>query len=123
MEDTHGKEIDLQKTTIKIPGANRPRIGKQGGAPALADTNRLNTEIANTLVGAAAPLSFQTPGNCGESHADPAVELATTNAVKSSNKRHRRIKSNHKSDQNKEDGKHTTNCGVVDYYLKQAKFV
>ncbi len=28
MDDSHGKEIDLQKTTIKIPGANKPRIGK-----------------------------------------------------------------------------------------------
>ncbi len=42
MEDSHGKEIDLQKTTIKIPGANKPRIGK---SLIQVDTNRLNNDI------------------------------------------------------------------------------
>jgi hypothetical protein len=50
MEDVHGKEIDLQKTTIKMPGANKPRIGK----PMITtnvnslDTNKLTNDI-NTL--------------------------------------------------------------------------
>ena len=39
MEDSHGKEIELQKTTVKIPGSIKPRIGKT------FDHNRLNTEI------------------------------------------------------------------------------
>lgn len=42
MEESHGKEIDLQKTTIKIPGANKPRIGK---SLIHIDTNRLNSDI------------------------------------------------------------------------------
>jgi hypothetical protein len=42
MDDSHGKEIDLQKTTIKIPGANKPRIGK---AIQTNNTNQLNTDI------------------------------------------------------------------------------
>jgi len=39
MEDSHGKEIELQKTTVKIPGSIKPRIGKA------FDHNRLNNEI------------------------------------------------------------------------------
>lgn len=42
MDNSHGKEIDLQKTTIKIPGANKPRIGKSVQS---SETNRLNNEI------------------------------------------------------------------------------
>ena len=42
MDDSHGKEIDLQKTTIKIPGANKPRIGK---AIQANNTNQLNSDI------------------------------------------------------------------------------
>ena len=42
MDEVHGKEIDLQKTTIKIPGANKPRIGK---SLIQVDTNRLNNDI------------------------------------------------------------------------------
>jgi hypothetical protein len=42
MDDSHGKEIDLQKTTIKIPGANKPRIGK---SVVNLDTNKLNNDI------------------------------------------------------------------------------
>jgi hypothetical protein len=42
MEVTHGKEIDLQKTTVKIPGANKPRIGK---SVINLDANKLNNEI------------------------------------------------------------------------------
>jgi hypothetical protein len=42
MDDSHGKEIDLQKTTIKIPGANKPRIGK---SLIHLDTNKLNNDI------------------------------------------------------------------------------
>ena len=137
MEDSHGKEIDLQKTTIKIPGANRPRIGKS--LAALTDTNRLNTDIANMLNlnanalgnsagggtaggGGGIPLSsLQTPNanNCGEVNEPNAAatsgapppsgnEMVTVMAANridvNSKKRHRRIKSNHKSDQNKEDG-------------------
>lgn len=44
MEDSHGKEIDLQKTTIKIPGAYRPRIGNNNKV-AQVDPNKLNTDI------------------------------------------------------------------------------
>ena len=42
MDDSHGKEIDLQKTTIKIPGSNKPRIGR---SLIPVDTNRINNEI------------------------------------------------------------------------------
>lgn len=42
MDEVHGKEIDLQKTTIKIPGANKPRIGK---SLLNLDANKLNSEI------------------------------------------------------------------------------
>lgn len=42
MDNSHGKEIDLQKTTIKIPGANKPRIGKSVQS---SEANRLNNEI------------------------------------------------------------------------------
>ena len=42
MEDVHGKEIDLQKTTIKMPGANKPRIGK----------NTLTTTTTTTIIDA-----------------------------------------------------------------------
>lgn len=42
MDESHGKEIDLQKTTIKIPGSNKPRIGK---SLIQVDTNRINNEI------------------------------------------------------------------------------
>lgn len=42
MDDVHGKEIDLQKTTIKIPGANKPRIGK---SLLNLEANKLQTDI------------------------------------------------------------------------------
>jgi hypothetical protein len=47
MEDVHGKEIDLQKTTIKMPGANKPRIGRQtlatnDAAKIASDINAMN---------------------------------------------------------------------------------
>ena len=42
MDDSHGKEIDLQKTTIKIPGSNKPRIGR---SLIPVDTNLINNEI------------------------------------------------------------------------------
>jgi hypothetical protein len=42
MEDVHGKEIDLQKTTIKMPGANKPRIGK---TVTVSDANKLANDI------------------------------------------------------------------------------
>lgn len=42
MDDAHGKEIDLQKTTIKIPGANKPRIGKSF---INLEANKLQSEI------------------------------------------------------------------------------
>lgn len=42
MDDVHGKEIDLQKTTIKIPGANKPRIGKSF---INLEANKLQSEI------------------------------------------------------------------------------
>ena len=45
MEDSHGKDIDLQKTTVKIPGAMKPRIAKTSTQ---IDQTRLNNEI-NTL--------------------------------------------------------------------------
>jgi Arf-GAP with GTPase, ANK repeat and PH domain-containing protein 1/3/4/5/6/9/11 len=44
MDDVHGKEIDLQKTTIKIPGSNKPRIGKSINVGESA-TTKLNSEI------------------------------------------------------------------------------
>lgn len=47
MDDVHGKEIDLQKTTIKIPGANKPRIGKSllGVENPLVNAQKLNQDI------------------------------------------------------------------------------
>lgn len=42
MDESHGKEIDLQKTTIKIPGANKPRIGK---STLNLEANKLQTDI------------------------------------------------------------------------------
>ena len=52
MEDVHGKEIDLQKTTIKMPGANKPRIGKNTlittTTTAIIDAHKLSNDI-NTL--------------------------------------------------------------------------
>ena len=49
MEDVHGKEIDLQKTTIKMPGANKPRIGKNTltttTTTTIMDTQKLSTDI------------------------------------------------------------------------------
>ena len=46
MEDVHGKEIDLQKTTIKMPGANKPRIGKNTlTTTTLIDTHKLSNDI------------------------------------------------------------------------------
>lgn len=42
MDEVHGKEIDLQKTTIKIPGANKPRIGKSF---INLEANKLQSEI------------------------------------------------------------------------------
>lgn len=47
MEDAHGKEIDLQKTTVKIPGANKPRIGKSL-IHLNNDINSLNLNSINT---------------------------------------------------------------------------
>jgi hypothetical protein len=47
MDDAHGKEIDLQKTTIKIPGANKPRIGKSL-IHLNNDINSLNLNSINT---------------------------------------------------------------------------
>lgn len=47
MDDVHGKEIDLQKTTIKIPGANKPRIGKSllGIENPFVNAQKLNQDI------------------------------------------------------------------------------
>lgn len=45
MDDVHGKEIDLQKTTIKIPGANKPRIGKSLVNLDNTNTQKLNQDI------------------------------------------------------------------------------
>jgi hypothetical protein len=42
MEDVHGKEIEIQKTTIKMPGANKPRIGK---TITVNDANKLTNDI------------------------------------------------------------------------------
>jgi hypothetical protein len=50
MEEVHGKEIDLQKTTIKMPGANKPRIGRNTlttttTSTAIIDTHKLSNDI------------------------------------------------------------------------------
>ena len=60
MEESHGKEIDLQKTTIKIPGANKPRIGK---SLIHIDTNRLNTDIGGLNIGENGKINEETNGN------------------------------------------------------------
>jgi hypothetical protein len=58
MEETHGKEIDLQKTTIKIPGANKPRIGK---SVINLDANKLNNEISTMHIsGTTTPVNNST---------------------------------------------------------------
>lgn len=49
MDDIHGKEIDLQKTTIKIPGANKPRIGKSF---LNLEANKLQAEINSLNINA-----------------------------------------------------------------------
>jgi Arf-GAP with GTPase, ANK repeat and PH domain-containing protein 1/3/4/5/6/9/11 len=44
MDDSHGKEIDLQKTTIKIPGAMKPRSVNK---PSIISTNSDDIETNN----------------------------------------------------------------------------
>ena len=94
MEDSHGKEIELQKTTVKIPGSIKPRIGKN------FDQNRLNNEInmLNLSSNITTALNNQILTNRNDKNI-VSEEIHDANAKK----RHRRIKSNHKNDQNKED--------------------
>lgn len=97
MEDTHGKEIDLQKTTVKIPGSLKPRIAKS--IP--IDQNRLNNDIHTlNLYSNGAYLTHGVKNDKNSLNDDNQTNNTTEF---NSKKRHRRIKSNHKSDQNKED--------------------
>ena len=45
MDDVHGKEINLQKTTVKIPGALRPR-GSGGNQNIQTNPNQQNGEYS-----------------------------------------------------------------------------
>lgn len=101
MDDSHGKEIDLQKTTIKIPGANKPRIGK---SVLNLDTNKLNTEGAAENGKNGAIAAFEHHDNIQGTNQLLAEMIGKSDIGASSKKRHRRVKSNHKSDQNKEEG-------------------
>lgn len=168
MDDIHGKEIDLQKTTIKIPGANKPRIGK---SLLNLEANKLPTEAINSLnLNSAVAMTFTNGGNhhhnanngvhcdlkgaisedmIASTHStgksgtvpsstgsrlfcsfvlgltngsDAAAVTANPRLDVASKKRHRRIKSNHKSDQNKEDEQEGFEFIIVSLDNKQWHF-
>lgn len=60
MDEVHGKEIDLQKTTIKIPGANKPRIGK---SCLNLDANKLQPDINSLNLNSVVNLANVNSGN------------------------------------------------------------
>ncbi|CAF0773886.1 unnamed protein product [Brachionus calyciflorus] len=100
MDDVHGKEIDLQKTTIKIPGANKPRIGKSLLSLDNASTNtqKLNQDINSLNINGHFDsnsknqfFDAETPNHLNHHNQPARIDI-------NSKKRHRRIKSNHKSD-------------------------
>ena len=114
MEDSHGKEIDLQKTTVKFPGSGRPRIGKPLAAAAASvvnnsDPNKLHSEVNSLhLNGTHHNNNNNSAPFYEEITADPPPPppsscLARIDANSNNKKRHRRVKSNHKSDANKEE--------------------
>lgn len=128
MDESHGKEIDLQKTTIKIPGSNKPRIGK---SLIQVDTNRINNDINMLSLNGNSNLNgmdknlyddatHSLPHHQPASTTDASNSLARTDV--NSKKRHRRVKSNHKSDQNKEDDQEGFEFIIVSLDNKQWHF-
>ncbi len=55
MQNVHGKEIDLLRTTVKVPGKRPPRAISTCAAPS-PKTNGLTKDMSNLQLG-------QTPGN------------------------------------------------------------
>lgn len=132
MDDSHGKEIDLQKTTIKIPGAYKPRIGKV----MQVDPNKLNTDINSLNINSNLQnMNDQNKNGCMEEQSigqtpQPAqtngAPVDSTNYLAridvNSKKRHRRIKSNHKSDQNNPEEQEGFEFVIVSLDNKQWHF-
>jgi Arf-GAP/GTPase/ANK repeat/PH domain-containing protein 1/3 len=124
MDDSHGKEIDLQKTTIKIPGANKPRIGK---SVINLDTNKLQNDINSLHLTNNSQDTNLKNGTSSENDALNQQPIITNAEILSrvdvnSKKRHRRIKSNHKSDQNKEEEQEGFEFIIVSLDNKQWHF-
>ncbi|RNA43200.1 Centaurin-gamma [Brachionus plicatilis] len=139
MDDVHGKEIDLQKTTIKIPGANKPRIGKSllGIENPFVNAQKLNQDINSLNLNS--NMSHQFDSNSknhlsddGNLVSQPANGVLNSNDNHSNNylaridinskKRHRRIKSNHKSDQANGDEQEGYEFVIVSLDNKQWHF-
>lgn len=55
MQNVHGKEIDLLRTTVKVPGKRPPRAISSCAAPG-PKTNGLNKDMSSLQLG-------QAPGN------------------------------------------------------------
>lgn len=55
MQNVHGKEIDLLRTTVKVPGKRPPRAISTCAAPS-PKTNGLTKDMSNLQLG-------QAPGN------------------------------------------------------------
>jgi len=81
--DSHGKEIILQRTTIKIPGSNKPRIALRSSS----NDNKLN-DLTSTDGAIIISNSSVTPGMI-----DPVVFPSSLGKIETPNakKRHRRI--------------------------------
>lgn len=135
MEDVHGKEIDLQKTTIKMPGANKPRIGKNTlTTTTLIDTHKLSNDInsmnLNGIDSSSKNGGFEDGVVIANSSLVPpgltTIDNIQTNYLaridSNSKKKHRRVKSNHKADQNKEDEQEGFEFIIVSLDNKQWHF-
>lgn len=51
MQNVHGKEIDLLRTTVKVPGKRPPRAVSSGAAVPSPSTNGLTKDMSNLQLG------------------------------------------------------------------------
>lgn len=53
MQNVHGKEIDLLRTTVKVPGKRPPRAVSSGAAVPSPSTNGLTKDLSSLQLGQA----------------------------------------------------------------------
>uniref|UniRef100_A0A670KLL0 Arf-GAP with GTPase, ANK repeat and PH domain-containing protein 3 n=1 Tax=Podarcis muralis TaxID=64176 RepID=A0A670KLL0_PODMU len=83
MQNIHGKEIDLLRTTVKVPGKRLPRATTSAAPSASPKTNGLAKERS----------SIQFPGGSSKSGATASPKLEPPPSPHANRKKHRRKKS------------------------------